>query len=62
MNMKTPTKSKLSSSAEALRWFALPVDMKSTRNLAKVSRPTRPVIIPKVYAHGGGKVEEDHFE
>lgn len=44
----------LPKAVEALRWFSLPADLKSTRSItSKASRagPFRPVIIPKVYHH-----------
>lgn len=52
----------LNSAAEALRWFALPLDLKTSRNLTKRSRATstRPVIIPKVYEDGGKEMDESY--
>lgn len=45
-----------------MRWFALPLDLKTSRNLTKRSRATstRPVIIPKVYEDGGKEMDESY--
>ncbi|CAM9285904.1 unnamed protein product [Sphacelaria rigidula] len=61
---KRSAEATLSSAAEALRWFALPLDLKSTRIMPNGSRakPTRPIIIPKVYGRGAKRVDEDDNE